>query len=170
MYNGFTIFVKISALKRIHPLLYLSLLFLSACGNIEVFEKDVVIPGQAWKSDFKPVIEFNITDTVSLYDIKVVLRHTDAYSYKNIWMNISVQAPGGDSLFNNRMNLLLADDKQGWLGKGMDDIFENRVSLERQARRFSKTGTYRFTLQQIMREDPLNHVLNVGIRVDRVPQ
>jgi len=157
-------------LKRIDRLLFLLLfIVVSSCGNIEVFEKNVAIPGQAWKSDFRPVIEFDISDTVSLYDIKVVVRHTDAYSYKNIWMNVAVQSPG-DSGINNRMNLVLADDKQGWLGKGMDDIFENRVSLEPRARRFAKTGTYRFTLQQIMREDPLNHVMNVGIRVERVPQ
>ncbi len=157
-------------MKRIDRLLFLLLfIVVSSCGNIEVFEKNVAIPGQAWKSDFRPVIEFDISDTVSLYDIKVVVRHTDAYSYKNIWMNVAVQSPG-DSGINNRMNLVLADDKQGWLGKGMDDIFENRVSLEPRARRFAKTGTYRFTLQQIMREDPLNHVMNVGIRVERVPQ
>ena len=157
-------------MKRIDRLFFILLfIFVSACGKIEVFEKNVTIPGQAWKSDFRPVIEFDIHDTVSLYDIKVVIRHTDAYSYKNIWMNVKVQSPG-DSGINNRMNLLLADDKQGWLGKGMDDIFENRVSLEPRARRFIKTGTYRFTLQQIMREDPLNHVMNVGIRVERVPQ
>jgi hypothetical protein len=31
-----------------------------------------------------------------------------------------------------------------------------------------KPGKYSFTLQQDMREDPLEHVMNVGIRVEKV--
>jgi hypothetical protein len=31
-----------------------------------------------------------------------------------------------------------------------------------------KKGEYSFTLQQIMREDPLQHVLNAGIRIVKI--
>jgi hypothetical protein len=42
----------------------------------------------------------------------------------------------------------------------MDDIYEHRIELaETQS---LKAGTYKFTLEQIMREDPLQNVLNVG--------
>lgn len=84
-------------------------------------------------------------------------------------MNVSVQSPG-DSARINRINLTLANDEKGWLGKGMDDIFEHRILLENVPRRFTKSGTYNFILQQIMREDPLDHVMNVGIRLEKVPE
>ena len=32
---------------------------------------------------------------------------------------------------------------------------------------FRKKGDYTFTIEQIMREDPLNNVLNVGIRIEK---
>ena len=54
----------------------------------DVFEKDVAIPGQQWESSFKPTFNFNIReqDTARLYNIYLVLRHTDAYNYNNIWI------------------------------------------------------------------------------------
>lgn len=136
---------------------------------VGVFEKNVTIPAHAWSSNFKPAVSFEMKDTVSLYRMFVVLRHSDAYRYKNIWMNVSVQSPG-DSARINRINLTLANDEKGWLGKGMDDIFEHRILLENVPRRFTKAGTYNFMLQQIMREDPLEHVMNVGIRLEKVPE
>jgi hypothetical protein len=47
----------------------------------------------------------------------------------------------------------------------MDDIYEHRIPLgEPQS---LKAGTYTFSLEQIMREDPLEHVLNVGLRLEK---
>ncbi|MBC7849139.1 MAG: gliding motility lipoprotein GldH [Chitinophagaceae bacterium] len=151
-------------------LVTLAFLFLFAIGctpTVGVFEKNVSIPGQAWSSTFKPVITFEIKDTGAYYRMFVVLRHTDAYRFKNIWLNIGVQPPG-DSIYVNRKNLALATDERGWLGKGMDDLYEHRSLLEEKPRQFSKPGVYTFTLQQIMREDPLQYVMNAGIRLEKV--
>jgi gliding motility-associated lipoprotein GldH len=60
----------------------------------------------------------------------------------------------------------LANEK-GWLGTGMDDIYEQRQKLTN-AVKFKKEGSYKLILENIMREDPLRHVLNVGIRVEKV--
>ena len=157
-------------MKRTPVFLLLFVLLLHACTPpVGVFEKNISIPGHEWSSSVKPEISFEIKDTVALYRLYVVLRHTDAYGYKNIWLNVGVQSPG-EKIFTNRINLLLATDAKGWLGKGMDDVFEHRALLENVPRRFEKTGIYKFTLQQIMREDPLEHVMNVGIRLEKVAQ
>jgi hypothetical protein len=49
----------------------------------------------------------------------------------------------------------------------MDDIYEHRVLIQPETK-FTKPGTYSFTLEQIMRDDPLLHVMNVGVRVEKV--
>ncbi|HUQ67374.1 MAG TPA: gliding motility lipoprotein GldH [Flavitalea sp.] len=143
------------------------ILFISACGTIDVFEKNMNIPNHEWSSTYKPEISFEISDTTSLYNIYIVLRHTDAYRYKNVWMNIYTQVPG-DTLLKQRLDLLLATDDKGWLGSGMDDIFEHRIRITSEPQKLSKAGVYRFRLEQIMREDPLRYVMNVGIRVEKV--
>ena len=152
------------------PLLIASLVFVSfitACETIDVFEKNVSIPNHEWSSAYQPEIAFEISDTTSFYNIYVVLRHTDAYRYKNIWMNIYTQVPG-DTLLKQRLDLLLAADDKGWLGSGMDDIFEHRVRITGEPQKLTKPGLYKFRLEQIMREEPLQYVMNVGIRVEKV--
>ena len=138
-----------------------------ACGTIDVFEKNVNIPNHEWSNSFRPEIAFEISDTTSLYNIYIVLRHTDAYRYKNIYMNIYTQVPG-DTIRKARVDLQLATDDKGWLGSGMDDIFEHRILISKGT--FSKPGLYKYRLEQIMREEPLQHVMNVGIRVEKVKE
>ena len=67
-----------------------------------------------------------------------------------------------------QVNLQLANNEKGWLASGMDDIFEHRIRITQVPFRFQKAGEYQFRLQQIMREDPLQHVLNVGLRIEKV--
>ena len=49
----------------------------------------------------------------------------------------------------------------------MDDIFEHRIPSTSKPQ-LKKPEIHYFTLEQIMREDPLENVLNVGIRVEKV--
>lgn len=71
-----------------------------------------------------------------------------------------------DTGITQHLNLKLADNTNGWLGSGMDDIFEHRIKITRTPVPL-KAGKHTFTLQNIMREEPLQHVMNVGIRVEK---
>jgi len=142
---------------------------LTACSfPSDVFEKDVAIPGQQWESSFRPRIDFTIKDqdTTALYNIYLVLRHSDAYNYNNIWVRGTVQQPGDTVSKAQRYDLTLATNDKGWLGSGMDDIYEHRILIQPETK-FKRPGTYSFMLEQIMREDPLKHVLNIGVRVEK---
>ena len=134
------------------------------------FEKDIALPHQQWDSSFRPTIDFSISpdDTAYRYNVYLVLRHTDAYNYNNIWIRGTVRQPGDSVARSERYDLLLATNEKGWLGSGMDDIYEHRVLIQQQTK-FSRPGKYSFTLEQIMREDPLKHVLNIGVRIERIP-
>jgi gliding motility-associated lipoprotein GldH len=57
----------------------------------------------------------------------------------------------------------------GWLGSGMDDIYYHRLPLTSSPIPLSKPGQYIFTIQQIMREDPLKHIMDVGLRIEKKP-
>jgi gliding motility-associated lipoprotein GldH len=150
-------------------LLLASYLILPACGKVDVFEKNTTIPRQVWKSSFKPEITFTVEpkDTTARFNIFIVIRHTDAYRYKNIWINLHTEAPNG-VVQNLPLNLQLATDSKGWLGSGMDDIFEHRILITPpQSPVPLSAGAYRFKLENIMREDPLKNVMNVGIRIEK---
>ena len=147
--------------------LAVTVLSLSACAKLDVYEKNTFIPKYEWSYNFKPAFDFIITDTVSSYEIYVVLRHTDAYRYNNIWLNLGTKFPG-DSIRYQRLELQLGTDAGGWEGAGMDDIWEVRKPVTRGPIKFNKPGNYTFTLAQVMRENPLPNIMNAGIRVQRI--
>jgi gliding motility-associated lipoprotein GldH len=141
-------------------------LIISSCKQIDIFEKNTVIPNYEWKSNFIISGSFTITDTISAYSIYLVLRHTDAYKYNNIWLNIGLQPPG-DSLIKQKVDLKLGDDANGWEGNGMNDIWELRKLLNGEPRRFKKAGEYKFTIAQVMRDEPLLNVMSAGLRIEK---
>ena len=155
-----------NALLKTAVLLLFCSLYLAACTNLGVFEKDVPLKKQQWPASYKPSFAFTITDTTAAYQIYLVLRHTDAYNFNNIWVKFTRTGP--DTSYTQQADLTLANNAQGWLGTGMDDIWEHRVPITQSPIRFRRSGKYEFTLEQIMRQDPLLHVLNAGLRVEKV--
>lgn len=153
-------------MKKFFFIFVLSACFAS-CINIDLFEKESQIPSQQWYYNNVPQFTFNIKDTSSLYNVYIVLRHTDLYEYNNIWLRIGSAAPS-DTIRYQNINLKLASDSKGWEGTGMDDIFEVRKIISPGPVSFKKPGDYSFSVAQIMRENPLNYILNVGIRVEKV--
>ncbi len=153
-------------LKKFIFILLLATSFVS-CAKIDLFEKQVAIPSQQWFYKNTPTFTFNIDDTSSLYNLYIILRHTDAYNYNNIWVQLGSKAPGDTMHFQN-INLELATDANGWQGTGVDDIFEIRKNITAGPIPFKKPGEYTFSVAQIMRENPLGHILNVGFRVEKL--
>lgn len=142
---------------------------LFSCRQIDVYEQNKVITAHQWKRSEPVKGSFLITDTQSVYNIYIVLRHTDSYEYNNIWLNIGLQAPE-DTMAFQKVDLSLGNDMYGWEGAGMNDIFEVRKMISGRPRKFRKPGKYQFEIGQIMRNDPLLHVLNAGLRVEKVYQ
>jgi gliding motility-associated lipoprotein GldH len=142
---------------------------LSACSSVDLYEKTAVIPGHDWQRTFKPEFTFTIRDTASPYEIFLVLRHNEKYNYNNIYINLYTQQPGMDSVQKERFDLTLAIGDQGWQASGMDDIYEHRIKLTPADRDlyFPRTGNYTFIVEQVMREDPLQNVMNVGLRIEK---
>jgi gliding motility-associated lipoprotein GldH len=146
--------------------------FLFSCTQVDLYEKNVTIPQFKWKSNYKPEFNFTIKDTTAQYELFLVLRHNEKYNYNNIWLNIYLQSPG-DSLRKISMEKKLASNEQGWFATAMDDIYEHRISLNTDLVQnnfsFKKAGEYHFMIEQIMREDPLQNVMNVGLRIEKRP-
>ena len=140
---------------------------LNSCTTVDLYEKTVAVPDHEWKSSYKPEFNFIISDTTALYQAYFVIRHTEKYNYNNIWINYYYQPPA-DTVHKEAREFQLATNDKGWLGTGMDDIYEHRIKLTPVADKVKGAGNYKFILENIMREDPLQHVLNVGIRIEKV--
>src|SRR5258706_5092225 len=160
---GYLYICNMNRWKIFFLLLVSSALCLDACTNLDLYEKDVTIPQFKWKTSYQPEFDFTITDTSSLYQLYFVIRHNEKYNYNNIWFNLYSQPPG-DTIHKSLTEVRLATN-EGWLGSGMDDIYEHRQALTEPLR--LKAGKYHFKMEQMMREDPLQNVMNVGLRLEK---
>lgn len=141
----------------------------AACLPANEYEKNVAIPNHIWYKKFKPTYEFEISDTVSTYDMFLTMRHTEAYAFSNIWLNIKTQVPGENNFSTSRTEVPLAQENGKWLAiKSMNEIYEHKMSLTGNGSiHFSKAGKYTIQLEQIMRTDPLKEVMSIGIRLEK---
>ena len=143
----------------------LVLVCLGACQTIDLYEQATTYPDHQWSSKQVNQYQFTIADSNALYNMYFVIRHHNAYHYKNIWLQVNTKA-AGDSLKKQTININLADDMNGWLGSGMDDIYDHRVLINSKPIKLPK-GIFTISTKQIMREDPLMYILNAGIRVEK---
>lgn len=162
--------IKVPFNTYITQLLLLAGMIISftACKKLDVFEKNVSIPNYQWKYSFVPGFDFEITDTAAQYNLHVVLRHTDAYRYNNIWLNVTGTLQKDTLVKIPHIELPLGSDGKGWEGTGMNDIWEVRKAITKGPVQFKKAGLYHFTIAQVMREDPLANVMSIGLRVEKV--
>ncbi len=142
------------------------LISMAACQTVPLSEQSTIHSDHQWNSMKPEKYLFNITDTNSLYKIVFVIRHHNAYHYKNIWVELSHRVTG-EQLKTQAFNLNLADDQKGWLGTGMDDIYDQRIPMTLKPIKL-KHGINEFTIRHTMREDPLQNILSTGIRIEKV--
>lgn len=139
------------------------LLFIS-CTKNNVYENDQIIRTTNWKASDTLSYKVNITDTGSLYNLYITIRHEEDYPYRNIWLMIYTKFPDGKTL-SKRSELTLADEDGKWYGQGVNNIWDDRILLQNDAY-FNKVGQYSFALEQDMRQDPLPGIMAVGLRIE----
>lgn len=158
--------IQASFIKIFLLILMLSSAFIS-CREIDLFEKNISVPNMQWFNNYDATGSFIIKDTSSTYNVFIVLRHTDAYLYNNIWLNVGLQAPGDVGLKYQKINLPLGNDAKGWEGIGMNDIWEVRKLISGVPKKFIKAGTYNFSIAQLMRDNPLQHIISAGLSIQK---
>jgi len=147
-------------------LLALLLVLLSACNNSVVFSKYQTFKDNNWYAKDKAVFDVEITDTQTLNDISLMVRHGDSYPYSNLFLFVTSKYPDGKVL-TDTMEIMLANQKGEWVGSGAGDIFDVKIPIKKNVR-FPQSGNYQFTFEQAMRTDPLPMVMDFGFEVEKV--
>jgi gliding motility-associated lipoprotein GldH len=161
-----------SIMKTVY-ILYLSLILFclctASCIRSNVYEKNVTMPYNKWHDTYNPIFSFDITDTQSFYNMYLTMRHTDAYRYANIWLNIKTTQPKEQVSSTVKVEVPLAQADGKWLSRGMNEIREAKMLLNPDGKpiRFTKKGIYKIQLSQIMRLNPLPEVMSIGIRLEK---
>ncbi len=146
-------------------LLIIPLLALLACGD-DIFNESVVINNAEWKADNTPFFDINVEDTVAIYSFSLNLRHLENYKYSNLFVFLHTSFPNGN-ITHDTIECVLAFPDGRWAGRGSGSMRSAEIRLNDRLR-FPLKGTYRFEIEQAMREPVLKGITDIGIRVSKV--
>ena len=118
-----------------------------------------------WHAKDKAVFEMDITDTQSLNNISLMVRHADGYPFSNIYLFVITSYPDG-AVKTDTMEVMLANNKGEWQGDGAGDIFDLKVPIKKNVR-FPLSGHYKFEFTQAMEANPLPLIMDFGFEIEK---
>ena len=154
--------------RRALLILPVAILF-GGCAKDVVFQEDAQTPSGVWERGWNPAFAFDIADTITAHDVYLDVRHTGDYPFSNLYTFVKLMGPSGESL-TDTVECTLADASGRWYGKGLGFISSDRFQahvLYKLRNRFPRKGRYTITLEQAMRTEKLQGVIDVGVSVER---
>jgi gliding motility-associated lipoprotein GldH len=143
----------------------LLMLLMAGCTDPNsVLDDNKSIDNHNWSYANKIIYPVKIDDAAIAYNIYVNLRVTGDYRYSNIFVLVRRSGPKLNAL--TRFEIKLANKDGQWLGQGSGNMYSYQVPIITDFK-FPDKGTYRFEIEQNMRDNPLHEVSDVGLRVEK---
>lgn len=146
----------------------LSSVIIISCTRGDVYTDSRQITEYSWHKNNELKLEADIQDTISAFDINLVIRTNNNYPYRNIFLFITTLSPAGQSI-TDTVEYYLADEKGNWYGSGLGDVNDLSVPFKNNVI-FPQSGIYTFNIKQGMREVKLEGVTDIGIRIKKIKQ
>jgi gliding motility-associated lipoprotein GldH len=152
-------------------LLALTLLAGAGCTDPNaVTDQNTEIANRNWAYTNKVKFTVNITDAQVPYNLYLNLRVTGDYKYSNMFVLVQQTDPANASTklgtMSTRYEVRLANPDGEWLGEGSGNLYSYQTPFKTNYK-FPAPGTYTFSIEQNMRDNPLREVSDVGIRVEK---
>ena len=133
---------------------------LFACKQSTYFESALELPESEWKSDKAAVFDFNIDDTLKVYNLIITITNNDNYRNSNLWLFIRTHSLNS-KIASDTLEFILSDEKGKWLGEKAGKSWHHNLIYKSQIR-FPQTGKYSIEIIQGMRNLKLNGIEQVG--------
>ena len=118
------------------------------------------LPSSGWVASAPLMFEPDYNDTTAVYDLILVLRHSNRYPYRNITLAVDV-FPDGCEENRKPLDIALADEYGNWSGAGFGSLYQvaqpvvSRVA-PREARRVAVWHT-------MSASNTLTGIIDIGI-------
>lgn len=141
------------------------MLLLFACDTSRVYDKNAEIVNDAWYYDQPLAFSIHVIDTSTSYNMFINVRHTDAYAFNNLLLDMETIFPDSTKQ-HDKINVQLSETGGKWTGDCIDNVCYNSV-LIRTAFTFPEPGTFTFILTQDMRINPITEIMDVGMKIEK---
>ncbi|MEO6979069.1 MAG: gliding motility lipoprotein GldH [Mucilaginibacter sp.] len=143
------------------------LLFTGCSDRNAIIDQNAEVADHNWTYLNRFKFTFKIDDEKAAYNLYINLRVTGGYKYSNLFVLVSQSGPGIKDA-SKRFEMKLANKDGEWLGKGSGNLYSYQEPFLIN-HKFAAKGTYTFTIEQNMRDNPLREVSDVGLRVEKSP-
>lgn len=144
----------------------LAVIAFSSCRNGgDVFNEYIALPNVGWDKDSLAVFHPEMQNTGEKYNVWLQLRNQSGYEYSNLWLFVDIIAPDGKSV-RDTIDCILARPDGEWLGDGWGSLYSLQVPLMKEVS-FNQTGTYTYKFCQAMREQDLEGIHSIGLRIEK---
>ncbi len=152
--------------KLKHFIVAISLISFFACDRKMVFEDYRSLPELKWAVDSTVTFAFNISDTTINHNLYFNIRNSVDYEYSNLWLFVCILPPDSEAM-KDTIEFTLANPLGKWFGKGHGKFRDIQYMYRRNVF-FPDTGLYQFQIKQGMREQVLEGIRDIGLRVEKV--
>ncbi len=150
--------------EKLTPFLVLvAFLFFTSCEQGVVIDKNLKIENSEWEREKTAKFQFEINDSLATYQMYLNFRHGGDYPYQNLYLFTRTKGPNG-IFARDTAQMLLADNRGRWLGKGIGDIFDYQFKFK-SGNLFPVKGTYTFEIEQAMYDKVLESVTDIGLTI-----
>ncbi len=144
-------------------LLLAMIVVFGSCQLRTLLEETTAVPVTGWHQDSFISFSFPVEDTIGNYEISLIIRNDGRYEYSNLFLFINTTAPGGQGI-RDTVEIRMADERGKWLGRGIGGKYTMEVPFKTQVK-FPQKGTYSIEVLQGMREEELEFVTDIGLRI-----
>jgi len=134
-----------------------------SCTKSAYFDKYQTIDNP-WDKNTAYFFTCEIDDPAASYNLSLQIRNNNLYPYRNLWLFLSEEQPGGD-IVRDTVECMLADNYGKWIGSGIS-VFHLNIPV-RTGTTFPHEGQYTFTIRQGMRDEQLKGIEQLGVRIEK---
>lgn len=136
-----------------------------SCDRKRVFESYYELDKKGWNKDSVVVFNVQLTDTIKNHNLYVNIRNKGSYAYSNLWLFLTVNSPDG-KMRTDTVEFTLAEPSGKWKGSGIGGLHDNQI-LFKNSVYFPRKGEYKFMIKQGMRDNVLEGIRDIGIRIEK---
>lgn len=141
----------------------MNLAALTSCSNKHASVAEFCdIPQQGWVYGNALEYQPRGLDSVALRTLLLTVRHSNAYPYRNIWLEVTTNTMGVKTI--DTLNIELADVYGRWHGSGFGPSYQYETAVGAPK---ILSDSSKIAVRHIMRVDTLREVEQIGFTINR---
>ena len=132
------------------------LIVLASCGPSPHYSERIDVNPEGWPVAAPVSFTAAIPDSTTVYNLQLIVDHSMAYRYENIYLKIKTIFPDRPEK-EEQLNINLATDIGQWVGKCSGEKCKCKVYLLDKFK-FPAPGDYTFQLQQYTRNEAIKGI------------